>query len=358
MADNKQNTEQKKTGLSDTLGITDPIKKVQVDALEGELKKQVKEQTTGRLQGGQSPEDILNDLLGLAKTQVGTGEKTGIITSLLKGKGLSRPEITEPLGLDAAVKVLGLQQQAGRGQREEQLQPGKLGKQRLDILQGLTKLGIDTNNPAILEEVNRTLGKPATEQQGETIERDVFGRETTKGLTQKKSAEVRASKVEAQRIKKEALKKDLDTYFAIGDELPTADGLNRFLNAADLKIKGITQDEAIGSVVADLQAINKRLRVTLVRAAGDVGNLNIVEQEAAEKLLFNLSDSTSLRTIKKAVLKDLTRAVNDGSTSDVRKLMKKWKKSGAFKKQDKVIQNETRLQNLGLDPNKFEIVEE
>ena len=78
MPENKQATQKKeKKTLAEEFGITDPIKRVQVDAVEGELKKQVKEQTTGRLQQGQSPEDILKHTPPCIVTFINNGMPEG-----------------------------------------------------------------------------------------------------------------------------------------------------------------------------------------------------------------------------------------------------------------------------------------
>jgi len=118
------------------------------------MEKNVEEQTQKRLQSGQSPEEILSalmqsigqkpsseNLIGelseLAKTPVGTGERMGLIPSLLKGQGMSRPEKTEPLGMGKAIQVMGLQQQMEKA-------PGEQMKTGLEIVQKLLDLQKET----------------------------------------------------------------------------------------------------------------------------------------------------------------------------------------------------------------------
>jgi len=68
-------------------------------------------------------------------------------------------------------------------------------------------------------------------------------------------------------------------------------------------------------------AVVKRLRVQLVRAAGDVGNINIVEQQAAEKLIPGFYDSASAAMTKRAYLQDIAKAINDNSPSEVKRVL-------------------------------------
>lgn len=140
-----------------------------------------------------------------------------------------------------------------------------------------------------------------------------------KGILEKVRKEVAAIN-----LKKKELSKELSDYFAVGDSLPTADGLGRFAQGANLYAGSKFQTDTQGALAAQLAGLNKRLRVKLVRAAGDVGNLNIVEQEAAERLLYNFSDSTNLRTLKRAFLMDLTKAVDDDKPMEIKTIINRW----------------------------------
>tara|TARA_Y100000310_G_scaffold321001_1_gene378044 strand:- start:102 stop:1085 length:984 start_codon:yes stop_codon:yes gene_type:complete len=152
-------------------------------------------------------------------------------------------------------------------------------------------------------------------------------------LAKEKTAQVVATKTAEKDVSLKELRDTLDdVYFPVADLLPTKDGFARWLNAAQLKYKGLKQEDAVGFASAQLQNLNKRLRVTLVRAAGDVGNINIVEQLAAEQLLYNLDDSTGLRSLKKATLLDLSRAVNDRDESAVKNIIRTWMGTKEFQK--------------------------
>ena len=179
------------------------------------IEKQVAEATERKLQAGQDPQKILSDLLKslnpqqnqsqdilaqlqqLSEEQIPSGERMGLIPSLLSGEGFSRPEKTEDLGLTNAVKVMQLQQ----GQQEAQR---KIPQQQTDLLNSLIDLSV----------------KAARFQtEGEQIERDVAGQLTTKGIAQTKETGVTATKQAEDIIKKAQLKKDLDVYFEIADIL-------------------------------------------------------------------------------------------------------------------------------------------
>lgn len=157
--------------------------------------------------------------------------------------------------------------------------------------------------------------------------------------------------VAAINLKKKELGKELSDYFAVGDSLPTVDGLGRFAQGAELYAGSIFQSDKQGAMAAQLAGLNKRLRVKLVRAAGDVGNLNIVEQDAAEKLLYNFSDSTSLRELKKSFLLDLTKAVDSEDPMKVKVLVNKWMKTSSPTQEQQpssgfTTEEETRYQEL------------
>jgi len=130
-----------------------------------------------------------------------------------------------------------------------------------------------------------------------------------------------------------------DIYFPVADLLPTANGMGRWVNALRLKGKSLAPKDVEGTAAAALDNLNKRLRVTLVRAAGDVGNINIMEQLAAEQLLYKLNDTDKLREVKKATLQDLTRAINKRDKSAVRNVISKWMKTEEFKKMQPDLTN-------------------
>jgi hypothetical protein len=301
------------------------------DSFKKSFSKQIQDQTSERLQQGQSPQEILSQLLQtiggeqsspqdvigqLQKIQsqpIPTGQKAGLIPSLLQTGKLGRIPQTTNLGFDEAVKVLQLQQQQQQGQRQ-------LPQQQADLLKSVLEL-------------SEKVGRLQTE--GEQIERDISGQLTSKGIEQTQEAQVRAKKEAEDVVKKEQLKKDLDVYFDIADLIPTGEGVGRFKTGVGNFIQSIKQDTPRGVAADRLKSMNKRLRVTLVRAAGDVGNLNIVEQKAAEELLFKFDDATQTRALKRAVLEDLSRAIKDKNEQATKNLINTWMQTEDFKSEFK-----------------------
>jgi len=132
-------------------------------------------------------------------------------------------------------------------------------------------------------------------------------------------------------VKKEQLRKDLDSFFAIDDKIDRAQGGLLATRGAGIRSQyramaqpidpqtGKPTVEGIAARVHDAAA--KRLRVQLVRAAGDVGAINIVEQEAAEKLIPGFYDSDASAKVKRAYLQQLTKAIEDNSPDEVKKTL-------------------------------------
>src|SRR3990167_1340320 len=129
-----------------------------------------------------STEDILNTVLSLSETPIPTGEKMNRVASLFRGHGFQRTDITQPLGVDNAIDVIQLQNTM---QQSEQGIP----KQNLDMLK------------TILDIVPE-LQKLTKGQEGETIETDISGKPTTKGIEQQQTAQVRTTRTEEDRISK------------------------------------------------------------------------------------------------------------------------------------------------------------
>ncbi|KKM17811.1 hypothetical protein LCGC14_1671980 [marine sediment metagenome] len=99
--------------------------------------------------------------------------------------------------------------------------------------------------------------------------------------TEEKQIRVKQRDVEAKLV---TLRKDIEAFLVIDKRIPRGKGFGRFVRGAKNVFEGFEQDSPEGIAVAAHNALSKRLRVSLVRAAGDVGNINIVEQEAAEKI--------------------------------------------------------------------------
>lgn len=113
-------------------------------------------------------------------------------------------------------------------------------------------------------------------------------------------------------IKKEDFGKSLENFLLIDESIPRGKGLERFSEGITSSIEGFTRETGRGRSVASFDALKKRLRVQLVRAAGDVGNINIVEQEAAEKILPSIFDDEGTANIKRAVLRSILSGESQG----------------------------------------------
>ena len=145
-----------------------------------------------------------------------------------------------------------------------------------------------------------------------------------------KRQETLISKTAESDAKKMQLKKDLDSFFAVDDLIDRAEG--GFL--ATRKAGLISQYRALAQPLTEEgksdvkstaarahDAASKRLRVQLVRAAGDVGNINIVEQEAAEKLIPGFYDSEESARLKRAYLKEVSKAIDSNDGNAVRQVL-------------------------------------
>ena len=123
---------------------------------------------------------------------------------------------------------------------------------------------------------------------------------------------------------KEDLKSSLDSFFALDDVIhkERGEGFGRFSAGAGIKVKQLAQGETVGRAAETHARARKQLRVKLVRAAGDVGNLNIVEQEAAEQIIPGFWDDKGTADLKRAYLQQLTKAVGSGNENEVKKVVK------------------------------------
>jgi hypothetical protein len=337
----------------------------------------VGEQTTNRLAANQSPmeiiqqliattsptnpNDVLNKITELSNTQVPkAGSMTGILPALFQaagGKGFHpfAPKDTT-LGFSDALSLYNAQEAA----KKQQLEGPKSAVDLFKSMVETAKLTGDAGMAASLG-INKPEGAIET----------YMGEPTEKGLGQKVRAEVTAKAQAEHEQKTKEFSSEIDNYFAVGDLLPTQEGLDRLGAGLKLFGKSITQSDLVGAAAAELDGLNKRLRVKLVRQAGDVGNLNIVEQKAAEQLLFSLNDSTKLRGLKKAYLEDIKTGIRSGDSSNVKNLIQKWIEEPDFKTKNKALYDRYQktykpktesstvdISKFGFDPNKFELVEE
>jgi hypothetical protein len=153
-----------------------------------------------------------------------------------------------------------------------------------------------------------------------------------------------------QDTKRKIYKKDLETFLAIDDVLQEArgEGLGRFKAGAKMSFEGFKQDSPLGMAVASHDAAKKRLRVQLVRAAGDVGNINIVEQKAAEMLISDKWDAKGTAKIKRAYLEQIGKAIDNNDANLVKETISSFMKTPEFNKSLPSFKNETEAEKANL----------
>jgi hypothetical protein len=124
-------------------------------------------------------------------------------------------------------------------------------------------------------------------------------------------------------VKRKTYTKDLESFFAVDDVLQEArgKGLGRIEAGGKMVWEGFKQDSTLGRAVAVHDAARKRLRVQLVRAAGDVGNINIVEQKAAEMLIPTQWDDAQTAELKRAYLLQIGKAIGDNDGNAVKETL-------------------------------------
>lgn len=146
------------------------------------LGKQVEEGTARQLQQGIDPSEVLSSFIGTLKnrqqpqidtdqliqqllevagTQVPTGEKRGIIPSLLKTGKLKRIPETEALGISPALGILKLQQQ-------QQQQSKQAPQQQLNLIKTLQDILSQTPAGRRQSEINKAEGQALAQESKES----------------------------------------------------------------------------------------------------------------------------------------------------------------------------------------------
>jgi len=162
-----------------------------------------------------SQKDILSQILELSTAQVPTGEEKSRIGNFIRGEGFVRTPVMEDLGVDDATKILQIQSTQATAAKSEankaRIEANKAGmeqfktaldvvrmqmadenvkrkipKEQLDMLQSLLD---------IAPKLDALLGG----QEGESLERDIQGNLTTKGLEQ----EIRTKKLATASIERQ-----------------------------------------------------------------------------------------------------------------------------------------------------------
>ena len=142
---------------------------------------------------------------------------------------------------------------------------------------------------------------------------------------------IKAKGIATLDVKKEQLKKDLESFLAVDSKIDRAKGGFLATRGAGLRSqwRAIAQPidpetgkpDIKGTTARVHDAARKRLRVQLVRAAGDVGNINIVEQEAAEQLIPAFYDSVDTARLKNAYLQQVTQAIDNNDANAVKAIL-------------------------------------
>lgn len=151
------------------------------------------------------------------------------------------------------------------------------------------------------------------------------------------AAKVSATKTAEKNVARSELRKELQDFFLLDDLVPRSKGgvVERTMQGVANVAASVHQSNATGFALATHDAARKRLRVKLVRAAGDVGNINIVEQVAAEQIIPTKFDSKGTAELKRAFLKEASMALEtmaEGSEleSEIKKVLNKFAESEAF----------------------------
>ena len=133
---------------------------------------------------------------------------------------------------------------------------------------------------------------------------------------------------------RESLRDDLESFFAIDEAIRRSEGgfFDRMVRRGELFISGLRQDTAEGQFVAAYDGAVKRLRPKLARAAGDVGNLSVVEQVAAGAIVPGLSDAQGVAEIKRAFLREISSAIRNKDSNLVKDIVDRFRQSEAAPK--------------------------
>jgi len=219
------------------------------------------------------------------------------------------------------------------------------------------------------ENQKRTILNPTSKQIEKEdlipVEFNIFGEPIKFKSKKTVQDEIRAKKLAETNFKREVFRQDLESFQEIDNQLKRGTGFfDRIQSGLKSKVAALDQSTATGFAVATHQAARKRLRVQLVRAAGDVGNINIVEQKAAEEMIPREFDSEGTAKLKNAFLNQLSKAINDNSENDVKRVLAEFMKTESFRgpkgeQAEKIIgkQNDDLIR-MGFDPDKFEIIGE
>lgn len=145
-----------------------------------------------------------------------------------------------------------------------------------------------------------------------------------------------SKKLNERNLNRAELSKELNDFFLVDDQIKRTDEgfVGRIMQGVGSTAAGLDQSTAEGFSIATHDALKKRLRVRLVRAAGDVGNINIVEQTAAEQIIPGKWDSKGTAKLKRAFLKKASEALSSKEgpelESEIKTILNDFAKTKAF----------------------------
>jgi len=186
----------------------------------------------------------------------------------------------------------------------------RLAQERLPAGGSLSQGGVTATIPP----------SPEIERQKADLEVETSAKRTT------------ATKTAERDLSKKELNKELEDFFLVDDIIPRTEGglIDRIIQGTTNVTTGLNQNTPEGFAIATHDGIRKRLRVRLVRAAGDVGNINIVEQQAAEQIIPTKWDSKGTAELKRAFLREATKALNSNEPSEVKNVLARFAESEVF----------------------------
>jgi len=150
----------------------------------------------------------------------------------------------------------------------------------------------------------------------------------------------KAGTMEGERQSKiSAFKDELTNFLTLDDVIheQRKSGAQRFGVGVDLLGQSIDRSTPAGKAMANLRGAINRLRLQLVRIAGDVGNIRLEEQEAQEKLIPNEWDDYDTAELKRQYLTSFFELAEKGDSEGLKNLLY----SLGFKPTEKTLSSKT-----------------
>lgn len=147
---------------------------------------------------------------------------------------------------------------------------------------------------------------------------------------------IEARKIAERNLSRLELNKELQDFFLVDNNIPRTDAglIGRTVQGLQNVASSFDQSNVTGFAAATHDALKKRLRVRLVRAAGDVGNINIVEQKAAEQIIPGFFDASGTAKLKRAFLAKASEALSTKEgpelESSIKTILNEFAQSPAF----------------------------